>query len=217
MTKHAKINSASFFFLTITLLHCYFVIQQSQFTFYTKPFLMISLVLVYLAATKKPNFWLVSALFFSFWGDVFLLDSTTFFIHGLASFLIAHLLYLKITIGFLQKTKAKELALVSLPFIAFLAILLYIIMPNLGTMLVPVFIYGLVISVFGIVTLLNYVQQKSTANLWLFVGALFFIVSDSLLAINRFYETKEMYGITVIITYIIAQYLICKSLIAKDN
>jgi uncharacterized membrane protein YhhN len=84
-------------------------------------------------------------------------------------------------------------------------------------MLIPVIIYGIIISTFGTLTLLNYLQQKSTENLWLFLGTLIFIVSDSFLAINKFYGTREVYGVTIMITYIVAQYLICKAMIVKDS
>ncbi len=83
-------------------------------------------------------------------------------------------------------------------------------------MLIPVIIYGIVISTFGIVATLNYISNKTKANLWLFFGALFFIVSDSILAINKFYNPKEIFDFLIMLTYIIAQFLICKSMIGKS-
>jgi len=88
---------------------------------------------------------------------------------------------------------------------------------SLGVMLIPVVIYGLVISVFGVVSLLSHLILKSKTSLYLIYGAVFFVLSDSLLAINRFYEAQEYYPVIVIITYIIAQYLICKSVIENSK
>ena len=76
--------------------------------------------------------------------------------------------------------------------------------------------YGLTISTFGSAALLNYRGNKSTENLWLFIGALIFIGSDSLIALEKFYEPNELYGVAIMVTYILAQFLICKSMIAKS-
>ncbi|MEE9408500.1 MAG: lysoplasmalogenase [Polaribacter sp.] len=217
MTKQTRVTIASLFFLIVVILHVYGLLNHEMLAFSTKPLLMVTLVLVYLSAVKKPNFWYVSALFFSFWGDVLLLFKEQFFVFGLASFLLAHILYIKITAGFLKKISLQKVTMVSLPFVVFFFSLLYLIKGNLGEMLVPVIVYGITISSFGAVTLLNYVQEKSTENLWLFLGAIIFITSDSLIAINKFYEPKAMYSISIMITYIVAQYLICKALIVKDS
>lgn len=95
--------------------------------------------------------------------------------------------------------------------------LLSVLKNHLGELLIPVIIYGIVISVFGIVATLNYITNKSKANLWLFFGALFFIASDSMLAINKFYQPKEIYAVLIMLTYIIAQFLICKAMIGKSE
>ncbi|MBL4643249.1 MAG: hypothetical protein JKY44_06630, partial [Flavobacteriaceae bacterium] len=46
--------------------------------------------------------------------------------------------------------------------------------------------------------------------------AILFILSDSLIALNKFYEPNELYGVTIMITYIFAQFLICKAMIVKS-
>ena len=94
---------------------------------------------------------------------------------------------------------------------------MFLIYPNLGGMLIPVALYGITISTFGSVTLLNYRSEKSTENLWLFIGAIIFILSDSLIALDKFYQPNEIYGATIMITYILAQFLICKAMIVKSN
>lgn len=217
MTKQTKIITTSIVFLAVVILHIYGVLFLDKLAFISKPFLITTLVIVYLVSVKKPNFWFVSALFFSFWGDVLLLFKEQFFVFGLASFLVAHLLYIKITTRFIKKVNFKKIALVSLPFLIFLISFLYLLGDDLGGMKYPVIIYGIVISTFGSVALLNYIQEKSTSNLWLFLGAIIFITSDSLIAINRFYAPKEIYQLLIMLTYIVAQYLICKAIIAKTT
>ncbi|MBL4905783.1 MAG: lysoplasmalogenase, partial [Flavobacteriaceae bacterium] len=56
---------------------------------------------------------------------------------------------------------------------------------------------------------------KTTKALWMFFGALVFITSDSILAVNKFYFSNEIFGILVMVTYIVAQYLIYRSMIIK--
>lgn len=216
--KPTKIQAASILFLLISIADIYAILAENQvIEMIAKPLITTSLVVLYLLSVKKPNFWYVSALFFAFWGDVLLLFADRFFVLGLASFLLAHVIYIMISSRFLQKASITKIITHSLPFLIILAVLLYIIYPNLGELLIPVVVYGVVICVFGVVSFLVYSNEKSTENLWLFLGAVTFILSDSVLAINKFYEASEVLGITIMITYIIAQFLICKAMIVKDK
>lgn len=214
---NTKTKLFSGLFLIIIVIHIIGLLYSGSLAFFTKPFITISLAVIYLSSVKKANFWYISALFFSFWGDTFLLFKDEFFLLGLVSFLIAHFLYIKISSGYLKKVGSLKIITISIPFILAFGSVVFLIKDNLAEMLIPVIIYGIVISTFGVITLLNYIKDKNTANLWLFLGALIFIVSDSLLAINKFYEAKEFFGICVMLTYIVAQYLICKAMIVKDS
>lgn len=206
------------FFFLVTILEIYGVLTSSGvLQFIAKPFLMVSLAAFYLVSVSKPNFLYVSALFFSFWGDTLLLFKDDYFVFGLASFLVAHILFISVTAKFLQKTSISKILIHSLPFVVFLVCLLLLIASSLNELLFPVIFYGIVISVFGVISFLVYTQQKSTENLWLFLGALIFISSDSVLAINKFYQSQEIYGVVIMITYILAQFLICKAMIVKSE
>lgn len=216
MTKQIKITTALILFLAVVFLHLTGILFYEKLAFISKPFLMVTLVIVYLVSVKKANFWFVSALFFSFWGDVLLLFKEQFFVLGLASFLIAHILYIKIVSTYIKKISFKKVVLASLPFVVVLCLLLFLIKDNLGEIKIPVIIYGLVISCFGAFSLLNYQQEKNKANLGLFLGIVIFIISDSIIAINKFYVPTENYQLYIMITYILAQYLICKAVIAKS-
>jgi uncharacterized membrane protein YhhN len=183
-----------------------------------KPMLLILLAIVYLASVKKPIFWYVLGMFFCFVGDVLLMfKGANFFMFGLSAFLLAHVVYIKVTSGFLPSDLTVKMISSAFPFVVFFAILMYLIYPNLDEMLIPVAVYGITFSTFGSVALLNYRSEKSTENLWLFIGAIIFILSDSLIALNKFYEPNEIYGVSIMITYILAQFLICKAMIVKTN
>ncbi len=218
MTNKIKITIASIAFLLVAFTDIYAVIMQNKpIEILFKPLLMSTLVAVYLLSVKKPNFWLVSGLFFSFLGDVFLLDKTNYFVFGLASFLIAHAMYIKMTSKFLKKPSFSKIIKAVIPFVILFSGILFLIKDNLGEMLLPVIVYGLTISVFGTCALLNYQQEKSTVNTWLLLGALLFITSDSLIALNNFYTPKRLFDILIIILYTVSQYLIVKAVVAKSE
>lgn len=217
MNKQTKITLTSILFLLVAIADVYAVITQNKsLEIIFKPLLMTTLAIVYLVSVKKPNFWLISALFFSFWGDVFLLDKANYFVFGLASFLIAHIMYIKMTSQFVQKWTYLKLLKSAIPFVVLFVGLLSLIYNNLGEMLLPVVVYGVAISIFGAFALLDYSEEKSTANTWLLLGAILFIASDSLIALNNFYTPKRLFDIAIIVLYIVSQYLIVKAVIAKE-
>ncbi|MHB1147107.1 MAG: lysoplasmalogenase, partial [Lutibacter sp.] len=155
-------------------------------------------------------------LIFSFFGDVFLMYPGQIpFKIGLVSFLIAHILFIKIVMHRIEKVLFFSILTAIIPFGIFLALLIFTIKDALGELLVPVIIYGFTISMFGVVSLINYLETKSNKSLWMFIGAIVFMISDSLLAINKFYLPKEIYGVLIMGTYIIAQYLIYRSMISE--
>jgi len=51
----------------------------------------------------------------------------------------------------------------------------------------------------------------------LLIGALVFISSDSMLALNKFYMPKELLNLMVMVTYIVAQYLIFRAMVLEET
>ena len=138
-------------------------------------------------------------------GDVFLdLDKEAFFVHGLASFLVAHLCY-SFSFSRFFKFDMKKLWL----FVALLAAviaLVFLMLPNLGELAIPVFAYIAVI--FMMATLALFFNPTS----WVLIaGALLFVLSDSLIAIDKFIVEFEGASLAIMITYFSAQFLIGKS------
>jgi uncharacterized membrane protein YhhN len=79
----------------------------------------------------------------------------------------------------------------------------FVMIPNLGNMLVPVVTYLLVIVAMGVLAAL------SGVNHWLVVaGACLFIASDSLIAVNRFIAPVPNSSLLIMVTYYPAQLLI---------
>lgn len=219
MKQSPKLTIAYLLFFLAAVADVFAIVSNNeQIRFFSKPMLMTFLALIYLFSVQKPNGIYVLGLFFSFLGDVFLLGSgQEFFMLGLASFLIAHIIYIKITASYLDMHLTSKMISSALPFVLFLCALLYLIGSSLETLLFPVLLYGLTISTFGSVAFLLYRTEKSRSNQWLFIGAVFFIVSDGLIALDKFYEPRDYYSLLIMVTYILAQFLISKAMIAKSN
>ncbi len=214
-TKTSSYVALTAFFLA-SALHVAGLLFNETLATYTKPILMVTLGFYYVVTVEKINPWVIGALLFSLGGDVLLLDKTNYFVFGLGSFLIAHLCYIKLTSTMLSKLKPLEIVLASIPFVFVFFGLIGLLYAGLNDLLIPVIVYGLVISTFGALTLAVYRSHTSTENLWLLLGACLFILSDSLIALNKFYEPREYYSLVIMITYIMAQFLLTKAFIAKS-
>jgi len=194
------------------------VFENELLRLITKPFIILLLIVLYLASINERSKLYILALVFSFLGDVLLMWSgEIFFILGLISFLLAHLTFIKIITSKIKKTTIKSLLKSIIPFGVFLVLLQSVLFPHLDEMKIPVIIYGTVISIFGITASIRCLEQRNKQTLLLLIGAIVFAISDSVLAINKFYYSAHFLEITVMITYILAQYLIFRSMIFKKN
>lgn len=209
-----KINSPGprFFisiFFVVSFLHVAAIfLGNTLWQTISKPLIIPALMACYIAGSKSWNKLYVLALFFSFAGDVLLMDKNNLFLFGIASFLLTQLLYVFIVAKQLVKSDGRTLIAAILPFLIFFVALIAVLKPGLGDFFVPVLVYGLAISAFGVVVFINYLQNKDMPAIRLLAGALLFIASDSMIALNKFYEERAFYGVSVMITYILAQYLI---------
>jgi len=171
-------------------------------------FLFISLTASFTSPLKK---WIILALLFSWTGDVLLMFESTnsnFFIFGLVAFLIAHIFYILFYESIIRKEGFRKNYWWFIPVIIYYIALIYILSPDLGDMTWPVRIYGIVICYMLIQALqAGRIKDPGAATLMI-GGAVLFISSDSILAINKFYEPFEFAGIAIMLTYGIAQLLI---------
>ena len=95
--------------------------------------------------------------------------------------------------------------------------LVVILYPALGDQKFPVVVYALVLVVMALNGLFR-LGRTNTISFWLvFVGAMFFMVSDSVLAINKFLTPLPYAGLLIMSTYISAQFLIIEGLIAHTR
>ena len=183
----------------------------------SKPLIVLALLAYFLFSTRglvsSLKAWVVGALLFSWLGDVLLLFETLaslYFILGLSSFLLAQVAY---TVFFNKLRQAESISFKGLLMVialVYYAILTAFLFPHLGALKGPVLVYGLVISLMLAAAMhLGRFPQK-WAGVSIVLGAFFFILSDSLLAINKFYTSFAGAGLLVMLTYGMAQFFIVR-------
>lgn len=137
-------------------------------------------------------------------GDVLLdVDPDRLFVYGLGSFLLAHLVYIFL---FVRKAR-RPMVLDGKQKASVVLLLLYSagisawLLPSLGNLIVPVAIYMCAITVMVESAIL---ARFSTP--WVAIGAVLFLVSDSLLAIHKFKTPIPYRDFLVWSTYYAGQY-----------
>jgi uncharacterized membrane protein YhhN len=157
--------------------------------------------------------WILFALLFSWAGDVLLMfvsKNENFFLAGLASFLLAHVFY----IIFFHQVRVKEAVKPNIVWLILVIVyytgLIVWLSPYLHDMKLPVRIYGLVISSMLMLALHMPAIKNRKAGYWMMAGAVLFVISDSVLAINKFYQPFDGAGVIIMLTYGLAQLFIVK-------
>jgi len=157
-----------------------------------------------------------AGLLFSLVGDVALmlqhLDEFNFLI-GLSAFLIAQLCYAMAFLHNIMETGPGRGMWISSLIAVFLGAFGYFfasaLLPAIEeTITIPVTIYVIAITAMGAAAAFRLGRTFMRSFLFIMGGALFFVLSDSLLAINRFMHPLHHAAWSVIATYAIAQVLI---------
>lgn len=165
---------------------------------------------------------IVAGAFFAFLGDVLLLlenKNASFFIFGLICFFVTHIFY---SWYFLRVKKTGISALKQKPYIV-VVVLLYttglvaLPYPRLGPLTIPVILYACILTIMMLCSIRAYNFLNGASRLSIVIGAVCFVISDSLLAINKFYAPFGGAGFFIILTYCMAQYLIMNGFIKNSN
>lgn len=208
-------------YAVVALLELLFIYtNQSTLRWFTKPLLMPLLMLGFSVAATNRNSHLfrliLAALFLSWCGDV-LLQMNGFFIPGLVAFLLAHVCYI---VYFLQTEKNKKGWVqlqppLVLPVLLYILLFLYLLFPYLGALKIPVIIYGITIGSMLLMAINTKNKLEDRTALLFICGALLFVISDSVLAVNLFAYQHLLLSLLVMATYAAAQYLIVKAAIKQ--
>lgn len=218
MSNYLKIFAGISVFYLILLF-----IGQDEIAWYLKPILLPFLILeAYSSENFKTKNLLLSALAFSWIGDIILMfadKGELYFIFGLVSFLIAHIIFILLfTKQEKENTTTNKLFWVGLIIVGiYLFGMLSLLYPSLGDLKIPVTVYAITISTMLLMAIKGYFNWSKPNNLTVLLGALIFVSSDSILAINKFHSELPKSGFLIMITYIVAQFLITKGILSLNR
>ena len=215
------------FFIVVSLELTGVMLKLEWLTLLSKPLLMPVLLAWAIAESNfhktKLRVSIIIALIFSFLGDTFLLfdaKNEIFFLLGLGSFLVAQTAYAFTFFKDIHRpipfSSAYRFAVIALV-LAYVSIFFYNLLSSLGDMAIPVFIYAIAVGSMGMMAALRFKSVSSRSFSLVLLGAVLFIISDSIIALDKFLFDGQLPFTSMIImsTYIVAQFLIVKGLIGQ--
>ncbi len=170
----------------------------------SKPIPLLALMLLLKPDTpyRKAIF---TGLVFSVMGDVLLESSPDMFLFGLLSFLSAQIAYI---VAFTRRNRRLSL-LPALFLFAFGAGYYWFLFPGLENMAIPVLVYLIVILTMAWRAIAQRKYDKYAV--YALAGSLFFVFSDSMIALDKFHTSIAGSRWIIMISYWTAQYLIFTS------
>jgi uncharacterized membrane protein YhhN len=192
-----------------------------------KPLIMVWVGLFFLSFSSEIERKVVRpailAFLFSWFGDIFLMFSGNdfnFFILGLFSFLLAQVFYIILfrqTINFpgrifYLKKKPWVLAL----FIVYGLLVYALLFSHLDMVLkIAILVYMFAILTMSAMALNRFGNVPLLSARYVFAGSVLFLVSDTLIAINKFVVTLPFERVLIMTTYMLAQFLIVRGLLKQ--
>ncbi len=191
-----------------------------------KPLLLPWMALYFILYSEKSKYkWMVLlAFFFSWTGDVLLMFSGSveiLFYAGVGGFFLAQLSYILVFTKYFniqEKGFVRRKPLILIPYLLYLAGIIVVLFPGLDGFMRPIIVvYGASLIAMA-VTAVNLKGRVSISafNL-IFWGSTLFVMSDSLLAINKFHTDLPNAAVLIMSTYIAAQLLILLGLVKKQE
>lgn len=219
LSKTESQFSFLFTLLLIAELICGSVESLAFWHYFTKPSLLTALIVYFYyngthSSTTKTM--ILLALVFSLMGDVFLMFvevSANYFMFGLVSFFLAHVFYILV---FWKRRNSKTNATGLIVILGFYAIgVFYLLKNHLNHLLIPVIFYIMIILTMVLTAFLRQKEVSKISFILVFLGAILFVISDSILAVDKFYMSLKYSSISIMLTYALAQYFIVIGLLKQ--
>jgi uncharacterized membrane protein YhhN len=197
--------------------------QDKRLEYFAKPATTTALLAWFVASAglQGQALWFALGFLFSLGGDVFLMLPKDRFILGLVSFLIGHVCYL---IGFNPSLPPANLPMTILGVLvgivavrAYRGIAAGLLRSGKQRLRLPVLVYSLALSLMLLSALSTLVRPEWQASAALLAssGALFFYVSDIILAWDKFVHPVRRARLLTMITYHLGQALIAIGVILR--
>lgn len=182
---------------------------------YSKPFLLILLILYYVFSTDNVSWALLCALATSWLGDVLLIPKgTKWFVAGGISFLFCHVFF--VIVYFPMVVWQNVIWWILIP----AAVIYYGISVRLTltvkhnvpiAVLIPMIFYLIMNSTMNLFALAQLMTLHNAGSVVAFIGAVSFFISDCTLYLVRYHDNKELIfkkHFTVMLTYLLGEALI---------
>jgi uncharacterized membrane protein YhhN len=201
------------------------LVDNIQMEYFVKPLIMIWMAVFFMLNAKKTAFTIpvLLAFFFSWVGDNLLMMSgknELFFFAGVGGFFCAQVTYIYTFIKFSEKGGKGYLQKnpwLSLFFLAYVAGMLVLLFPGLEGMMKPIItIYAISLILMSMMALNRSGRVGAMSFKLVFVGSLLFLLSDSMIAFDKFHSDIPLAGFLIMLTYVAAQYLIMRGLILEE-
>lgn len=161
--------------------------------------ILVTSLLFFLPKQESSKFkmLIVAALLFCLLGDILLLFPT-YFVFGLAAFLVGHLLF---SAGFIRLKGFHPDRTSFLILYGIGASLFFWLQSGLGEFMVPVGVYVLVICFMAWQGIGLFLKDKRKEFLFIAIAVLLFMFSDTMIAISKFKTDFEYSSIVILSTY----------------
>lgn len=205
-------------FLLLLFLHCFFIYSGNDDLRTATKLLLVPFLIMYLYAVKEGKIPIlaVTGLVCSFAGDLLLTRSgELFFLFGMLAFILTHfsngILFYK-----WGRTGRQMHMPVAFVILATLSCVVYqLLKEHLGSFKIPIVVYMCIISVMAVfaTSVIHNPTLKRIATFCFIPGAALFVLSDALLAMNKFMLHESLVDMGVMLTYGLAQLFLVKGFI----
>lgn len=192
--------------------------QDHNFFSYTKPFIILFLVLIYILTAKTKNKFYLVSLFLAIFSNLFLTlngDSYPIVANG-----FLFLFQLSIIYVIMQKMKFPGIALCtisSLPFVTLSFLVFLVIYEKHGPVSYLFLLEAILIAFAGSLALANFLMKYNKANSHLFYGMVLLSSSQLLFILaNTFTNNKLLVPLTSF-SFVLGHYFLYKFVISKEK
>jgi uncharacterized membrane protein YhhN len=199
-------------FSSIFCIRAKYPISKKQILIF-KPLTLILIILIAIifpTIDLKYKIIIVSGLLFSLLGDTYLIYPEKYFKKGLIAFLLGHICYI---IAFIVSSGTHFTLYIFFPITIIGFLYLRSIMPYSGKMKIPIIIYVIIIAIMGWAAMERLNSLHTVGSLIAVLGAVLFMISDGVLALNKFKKPFYSAELIILATYFSAQWLLAVSVI----
>jgi uncharacterized membrane protein YhhN len=209
-------NGILIYFLVLTV-HCVCIYSGMETLRIITKLLLVPVLAGWLSAQggrRIPGV-VYAGLVFCFAGDVLLAGKgDLYFLSGMLCFIIAHIcnsIYF-VKLQDPRHSRLREAFAAAVVLILLSAVVLTVLNSTLGSFRIPVLVYMVIISIMAILAANTAASGafRSIALRFFIPGAGLFVISDAILAINKFMAHQPMLDMVVMVTYAGALYCLAR-------